>query len=355
MLKFIPKRPPVSSVHHSPIAPSAPEVGFYGELDPFAGGISSSLVDLPRLLRELTVFLMVKDIVILSPGNLLEHALTLTAAEWLAPFVRAGRLTTTSSASLASPGAMIDARVGEYMEGLGVGRRQKVDRARRAEVEAVRERWRALLPDAWSLTRDVPAQIAGFGKGILRYCARTSVQSRVSARLGNLLEERLGSGAALDRNLVLAQVASLRADALPPELARLLFVVQSGFYAHGVESHQNCALFPGAFARMARRTEAEREGLPVPRIDWSAHPGPVARRLRELGVDLARLLELPAARVSLGGDLWRLPLSAPPQGCQRLRPRSGGSERDTRRRPVTRVAGETWACDHHHVARQTTG
>lgn len=280
----------MSSVNRSP---AAPQVGFYGELDPFAGGISSHLGDLPRLLRELTVLLLVKDIVILSPGNLLEHALTVTAAEWLAPFVRAGRLTTTASASLASPGAMIDARVDEYMEGLGVGRRQKVDRVRRAEIDAVRDRWRVLLPESWSLTRDVPAQIAGFGEGILRYCAEASERSHVAARLGRILEENLGSGGALDRNLVLAQVASLRSGALPPEIARLLFVVQSSFYAHGVESHQNCTLFPGAFAQIARRINAEREGLSIPCIDWDAHPDQVAWRLDEFGVDLSCLLNLP--------------------------------------------------------------
>jgi hypothetical protein len=280
----------VSSVTRSP---ALPEVGFYGELDPFGGGISSNLADLPRLVRELSIFLLVKDIVNISPGNLLEHALTLKAAERLAPFVRAGRLTTTSSASLTSPGAMIDARVGEYIEGLGPRRGQKVDRARRAELDAVGDRWRALLPDSWSLTRDVPAQIAGFGEGILRYCAQAPERSHVTARLRRILEESFSSGAALDRNLVLAQLASLRSGALPPELARLLFVVQSRFYAHGVESHQNCALFPGAFAQLARRIEAERRGLLMPCIDWSAHPGVVARRLGELGVDLARLLELP--------------------------------------------------------------
>ncbi|MCB9565640.1 MAG: hypothetical protein H6710_00160 [Myxococcales bacterium] len=92
---------------------------------------------------------------------------------------------------------------------------------------------------------------------------------------------------------MLAQVASLRSGALPPEIARLLFVVQSSFYAHGVESHQNCTLYPGAFAQVAQRIEAEREGLSLPRIDWNARPGQVTRRLGELGVDLTRLLELP--------------------------------------------------------------
>lgn len=37
--------------------------------------------------------------------------------------------------------------------------------------------------------------------------------------------------------------------------------MQSGFYSHGVESHQKCALFPGAFARVVRQMEAEREEM----------------------------------------------------------------------------------------------
>lgn len=124
-----------------------PEVGFHGELDPFGGGISAHRHDLPRLVRELLLFLLVKDVVLLSPGNLLEHSLTLPACEALAPFVRDGRLTTTASSSIPRPTALVDERAGIHLEGLRASNRRTADRARHASVVELVDRgapWRVI-------------------------------------------------------------------------------------------------------------------------------------------------------------------------------------------------------------------
>ena len=48
---------------------SMPRVGYYSELDPFSGPIAATRENLPRVVRELQLFLLLEDIVILPPAT----------------------------------------------------------------------------------------------------------------------------------------------------------------------------------------------------------------------------------------------------------------------------------------------
>lgn len=54
----------------TPPLPRAPEVVRYAELDVFGGSISSNGHHRPRLVEELSLLLLTKDIVLLGPDDL---------------------------------------------------------------------------------------------------------------------------------------------------------------------------------------------------------------------------------------------------------------------------------------------
>jgi hypothetical protein len=275
------------------------EVGFYGEFDPYGGGVSCRLEDLPRLLRELTLFLLVKDIVIFSPGCMLEHTLTLHACEVLAPFLRAGRLTTTASPFVPNPKALIDHRANEYLEVLGSQRARRTTphptttRLRRQEVRALLDRWHTVLPSKWSISRNVDLQVELFAKGILDFSMGGARPSQAMKVLRRMTEDSLSIGSPVDRTRVLNRLASLRSVAPVSELAQMVFATQALFFKFGVESHERCTLYPGPFARLVERYGAETHGLQLPSIDWEAAPLRIEARLHKLGLAPISLLTLP--------------------------------------------------------------
>ncbi len=83
---------------------------YYGELDPFAG-MGQTAADLRAALGEVSLSCMLAEVVVVQPGNLLEHSLALPIFEHLAPFVRAGRLTTTADERAADPHEYLRERV----------------------------------------------------------------------------------------------------------------------------------------------------------------------------------------------------------------------------------------------------
>jgi hypothetical protein len=276
-----------------------PEVGFYGEFDPYGGGVSCRLEDLPRLLRELSLFLLVKDIVIFSPGCMLEHTLTLLACEVLAPFLRTGRLTTTASPFLPSPKALINQRADEYKEILGAKLAKRssphptTTRLRRKDVLSVVDRWHAILPSSWSISRNVDVQVERFAKGILDFSMHEARPSQAMKALRHITEESLSAGRPVDRSSVLNRLITLRSVAPRSEIAQMVLATQSLFFKFGVESHGRCSLYPGAFARLAERSGAMAHELHLPTIDWQAEPARIEARLHQLGIDVTSLLDLP--------------------------------------------------------------
>jgi hypothetical protein len=83
---------------------------YYGEFDMFTG-LGQTANDLRLALSEVALSCLLCDVVIVQPNNLLEHSSTLPVFEHLAPFVRAGRLTTTADASAANPHDYLHERV----------------------------------------------------------------------------------------------------------------------------------------------------------------------------------------------------------------------------------------------------
>ena len=156
-------------------------VTYYGELDPFSGSVAQGQADLVRAVDDLQLALLFSDVVIVPPGNLLEHALTLPAFEARAPFVAAGRLTTTTDPSSSGPHALIDERVDVYLEERARGstttpmlgrppKAKPLTIRRHRSIEEVRGRWHAVLPASWTLARDVGTQITGFAERLQRFC-----------------------------------------------------------------------------------------------------------------------------------------------------------------------------------------
>lgn len=274
-------------------------VGYYSELDPFSGGISPHASNLPRLVRDLSVFLLMRDIVIVPPGSLLEHGLTLPAFEALAPFVRAGRLTTTTSPSCLRPIDLVDERLGLHLEGLSRQSRHALDQRRRAEIASVATRWGELLPTQWSLTRDVDVQVGRFSTKLIDALSRLEDSTPAAEKLRHGIEDMAGASRQVNRHRVLAKIVALRGVASPREIARLFDVVQSLFFQMGVAMHKDCALFPGAFTRQrpGRRQETTVRPLDGPVVDNAVSPKRFVEQLDRVGIDANVLLSLPPHRL----------------------------------------------------------
>jgi hypothetical protein len=282
----------------------APEIGFYGEFDPFGGGVSCRLEDFPRLLRELSLFLLVKDIVIFSPGCMLDHTLTLLACEALAPFTRMGRLTTTASPIVPTPTALIDQRAAEYLEILGT-RSHKQSRPhptttqlRRKEVLSIVDRWHAILPSSWRITRDEVAQVERFATAILNFSMYAARPSQAMKALRRIVEDSLSAGHPVNRPEILNRVAVLRPLMPRSELAQTVLAVQSLYFKFGVESHEGCSLYPGSFARFTERYRGGPQSWQLPTIDWNAEPAHIEARLGQIGIDVTALLNLPVEELA---------------------------------------------------------
>lgn len=292
-------------------------VTYYGELDPFSGSIRHRVADLPRVVADLQAALLLSDVVIVPPGNLLEHPLTLPAFEALAPFVAAGRLTTTTDPSSPGPHALLDERVALHLDerarGVSPPMSPRSIRSRPPRppgpvavehlrgIEEVRRRWHDVLPPAWTLARDVDTQVVGFADRLLRFCAETRNPSPGTRALQRAVDRVLQAGRARpDRGTLLAYLAARRDDLPPREVSRLALAVQSAFFAMGAAVHGPrpgsrhtgpvAHLFPGPFAGLLLQHGRQVDALDRPPYDWDLAPGRLDQRFRRLGLDRRRVL-----------------------------------------------------------------
>jgi hypothetical protein len=280
---------------------------YYGELDPFTGIAAGGPAGCNAVIAELKLLCLLYDVIVVPPGNLLEHPYALPAFEALAPFVQAGRLTTSDAPSTAGPHAWFAARAALYAEaraGRGRGaevkplRPRSLGLRRRVEIQELLDRWMRLLPERWTVTRDVTSQVAGFSERLRRFCLGRSISKEAGGRILGALDEReQAGGPGLHRTTFLALLAALRAEASPRDLSALAVVGQAAYFGMGASGHTACTLFPGRFAAVL---DGYAELVPPgtqPPYDAAAHPSLVSRRARELGVDLGELLALDALRL----------------------------------------------------------
>ena len=291
-------------------------IAYYSELDPFTGGIAQHGQDFGQLVRDLTTLLLLYDVVIVPPGNLLEHGLALPAFEALAPFVVAGKLTTSVEPSSPNPHAFIDDRARLYVEdrlrhkmdpAFGPSRPGTLRFLRQKAIEETTSRWRDILPATWTIHRDVTTQVADFIDRIERFCEETSCPSIGDRRILRIVSGmRECGGAHAGRTTLLAALAAQQGMVAPHVLSRLAVAIQAIYFHMGASSHEKnapegqrrtCKLYPGRFARLLRSHTTLLESLGFPPYDWHATPRYVAHRLRRMGLDLGYLLAIEPKRV----------------------------------------------------------
>ena len=165
---------------------------YYGELDPFTG-LGQTANDLRSALSEVALSCLLFDVVIVQPNNLLEHSSTLPVFEHLAPFVRAGRLTTTADESAANPHDYLHEHVAQTLarSSRATGR----DRAaRRHALEELRRRYAAILPRRWIVRRNVRAQVGVFLDRMRAYLQEAPRGGWLERRMPGWIDAGLDAG-----------------------------------------------------------------------------------------------------------------------------------------------------------------
>lgn len=275
---------------------------YYGEFDPFSGIPDDGPASLATVLTELKVLCLLDDAIVVPPANLVQHPLALPACEALAPFVRAGRLTTSTAPSSPGPHAYIAECVALHREARVPGRDQRRPvvarrprtRGRQRALTELTDRWCRLLPDRWFLKRDIAGQISGSTDRVRRFCEEGRISPEAARRILRFIDgQEPTAGSGVNRESLMAFLAAVRAEVAPRDVSAVALVTQAAYFSMGAVAHA-CTLFPGRFARLARDRAASLPPGAMPPYDWQADPGNAAARLRELGLDLTALLALDA-------------------------------------------------------------
>lgn len=146
-------------------------VYYYGEFDPFSGGVDRRYECLDDVVRVLAMLCLLYDVVIVPPGALLEHPLGLPAFERLGPLVREGMLGTSASPSAPGPRIYMKERLQHRVEGR-IHRRSGP--LKPSGVIELQDRLSEILPAQWTITRDVARQISGCADHIRQLCETTA-------------------------------------------------------------------------------------------------------------------------------------------------------------------------------------
>lgn len=276
---------------------------YYAELDPFAG-IGQTVDDFRAARSEVALSCLLHDVVVVQPDNLLEHSLTLPLFEHMAPFVRAGQLTTSADARAAPPHEYLHGRVEQALA--RAARVRGRDRAtRRRELDDLRRRYAAILPRRWIVSRSVRAQVGLFGERMRTYLAEAPRAGWVDRRLLGWVDAGLDAGVRVDRDFMFAHLARLRDSASPRELARVAAFAQALLLEGGALGHAadptardgRCLIYPGRFAARLTADDPRRAGLAAPPFAVQTWPVAARRRLEAIGVSLDALLVLPPSEL----------------------------------------------------------
>jgi hypothetical protein len=250
---------------------------FFGELDVFTGSVPHERVALPELVADLRVLLLLHDRVVLPPGNLIEHPLSLPAFGALAPFSRGGLLGTSGDVGTTPMGVIL----GRTEKTLQRGKRAwRAQTWRRLALEQVALAWDDLLPETFAVVRDVGAITEAYATSIARQLDALSDTPTATAaeRLLIALDRARQSGRGdTDRTALLARAAGFRGEVDPLGLHRAVSLVQGAYFLQGASSHLKWA-----------------PGLPAARLEL--YPGPFARRHAQLATQVPGVEPLPLGR-----------------------------------------------------------
>lgn len=305
------------------VTPVGVTICYYGELDPYSGVHRRAAASLDSLVRDLSLALLLHDYVIVPPGNFFEHPLTLPAFRRLAPFVRVGRLGTSTDD--------VGANARRYLAG-----RREAARAALPPVLAdnralglwpasalsVMEReWSELLPEHWVVRRHLSSQLTTFRDivlaGLTALEARHAEAQNVTRHVREALDRSHGRA---DRHVLLTSLGAAAGDSRLRLAAAV--VVQQAFFAAGIAPYSKTLrepggdterptelfMFPSAFDRL-RASLQEVGGIvaPLP-VDPALNVDLTSARLRTCGIDLAAVLGLPPERLLVLAEsaAWRI-------------------------------------------------
>lgn len=331
---------------------------FYGEFDPFTGTVPPTMALVPSVVRRLKLLLAACERVIIAPGSMLEHPLALPVMEALGPLVRAGLMTTSVHHDSPSPVGWLDERIAQQVERVPAeGRRAGTSRGhfRRDELAELVERWQAILPDQWSVVRDVPLIVDGYTEQVRHRLSTLAATppGREAQALVDLID-RLRDGGRLvpDRNRLLAAMVRVRERMPRVGAQRAAALIQGVYFKQGASSDAKWVvtsrrqvparlmLYPGLFVRtFARVAGPFGEDLPVA---WHLAPGRLVRRVRHLGIAPDVIAGLPGAalRDLITSDDWTSVRDA-------LGEERPAIEQITRAREGVRALGVARLGEHH--------
>jgi hypothetical protein len=262
----------------------------YGELDPFTGYIRQDYRDLAKLIRDLKFCCLFYDDVIVNTGVILNHPLTLPAFEQMSPFVQAGRLWTTGRDTESSPTNFINDRIDRFY---GDDSPKKITRS----ISEVIDRWQAIAPEYWRMTRKLSVQVGSATQNILNNISALDFSRVENYHKDKIIAhiEGMHSEGIFDRDLTLAKIASMHGILAAPNLSIMSLLVQAELMNQATRNkgHDSIVLFPGMFLRKVHlnRTRFQQEPLPV---DYSTAKKVISTFLK-LGYSLDNLLSLPSS------------------------------------------------------------
>ena len=276
-------------LHQNYLTMSNQSICYYTELDPYSGSISQNPTDLPQLVWDLKFACLFYDAVLVSGSNILEHRLTLPAFELLAPFVRIGKLWTSTNYNSGQPIDFLMKRAEEFFGAkANAGTRKK----RYSEINEIKDRWENIIPTQWLVQRNVHAQVQNGISNFSQYLFE-KLKNHRSQSVHHLLDsmERMRADKIFDRHVVLAQLGSLRETLYFSDVSEIAIMLQRE-YLEGSKHHgeSGSLIFPSKFAQRLKQSDFQK----MPDFDYWTFTN-AKERLNKMGIDLNQLIALPVS------------------------------------------------------------
>jgi len=267
----------------------------YNELDNFTGSISHNSADLPKLVSELKLACLLYDRVVLHSNNILEHPLTLPACEILYPFVRSGKLWTTTDFREKAPIDFIEKRselfLGDILKKQG-GSLRGLSKKRNLELTTIIERWKAIIPDEFHLRRDISLQVKTALTNLEHPAFSMLKYSKIKAAYKMLdVIEKMKADHKFDREKLFAWLGNLKGLILPQYISDMAITVQKSFLVDGAKQHgkEGAKVWFGQFTQKLQQANII-NSFDSDNITFSL----IEMRFKKIGLDLNWLLSLSA-------------------------------------------------------------
>ena len=267
------------------------DIIYYGELDPYSGSIRPTPHDFLSLVTELKFLVMFSERVILPTENMIHHPLALPAFEYFEPFVKSGILGTSTSNPKQARSSFLN-RIDATAEQLLLSNNK--------HIREVRTRWKTVLPDSWSIKRNIEAQKQG-GLSILSRLLLDDRINRTNVESGlEFIKQVKNFNDLPDRTNLMEIVASNASLLSQPELYNIQLAIQSSYFRMGSIQKFNLdntitdiKHFPGGFYRTHKQFLNRLPDTVSPKYAIELSPDFIETKLEKFfGVNLAQLLSL---------------------------------------------------------------